>query len=75
MRWIQHRKKDNKYRQWSTVVDQWATDWLTRDEMLAYIEKGWKQDLRDRIKKERKTFPGGWGDKSKPYSIHPYPKK
>lgn len=69
MRGIKFRKKDNKYRQWSTVVDAYVTDWLTRDEMLDYIEKRWKDDLKEKIKQERLNFPRGWGNKDKPYSV------
>lgn len=69
MRWIKYRKKDDKYRQWSTVVNAYTTDWLTRDEMLKYIEKRWKKELKDKLKYERENFPKGWGNKDKPYTI------
>ena len=69
MRWIKHRKKDNKYRQWSTIVDAYCTDWLTRDEMIEYIAERWRKETEERIKAEREKFPKGWGNKDKPYSI------
>lgn len=30
---LHHRKKDNKYALWSTVVDGYVTDWKSKEEI------------------------------------------
>jgi len=64
MSWlIKHRKKDDKYRLWTTISDGWITDWLTRDEMIKVVSFDYKEALKDKVRKLQLTFPNGWHDK------------
>ena len=41
---LHHRKKDDKYALWSTIVDDYITEWKSKEE----IEKEWLEDsIRD----------------------------
>ncbi len=45
---LHHRKSDDKYALWSTVVDDYVTDWETKDDIRAK----WLSDMiADDIKK------------------------
>lgn len=45
---LHHRKSDDKYALWSTVVDDYITDWETKDDIRAK----WLSDMiADDIKK------------------------
>lgn len=45
---LHHRKSDDKYALWSTVVDDYVTDWETKDDIRAI----WLSDMiADDIKK------------------------
>lgn len=45
---LHHRKKDNKYALWSTIVDDYVTRWLDKEE----IRKIWYEDKIDEAKKQ-----------------------
>lgn len=49
---LHHRKKDNKYALWSTIVDDYITDWKRKEE----IEKEWVQDLTKDAKVKVKSY-------------------
>lgn len=74
MRWIKHRKKDDMYRVWSTVVDNWLTDWETKEYIIRWFARDMRRKVNREIKEMKKTFPAGFGNKDKPYSIFPYNK-
>lgn len=61
MSWLlKHRKKDNKYRIYTTISDGWITDWLTESEMKEHLI--WEQAFRNKEKaiEIMMTFPEGW---------------
>lgn len=55
-------RKDDKYRIWSTVSDQYITDWISREEALAV----WYDDALIGFKKnvigQYLKFPNYWGN-------------
>jgi hypothetical protein len=61
---IKIRKKDGKFKLWSTNVDAWyfGKTWLSRKQAVAYL----KSRVMDRAKKEcedlEDTFPNGFWD-------------
>lgn len=40
---LHHRKKDDKYALWSTIVDDYVTEWKSKEE----IKKEWINELTD----------------------------
>lgn len=60
---LKHREKDNKWRMWSTISDQWITDWLTEDEvrraLVTALEYHYKVEVIERIW----SFPHGYYEK------------
>jgi hypothetical protein len=64
MGWLlKHRKKDNKYRIWTTMSDGWITGWCTEDEIKAEIAFHWRLDHMRKVIEEYMNFPTGWTDK------------
>ena len=61
MAWTIRREK-NKYRIYSTIVDDYITELLTRRQAIEFIEEVWKEDLEEKIEELRATFPNGWYD-------------
>ena len=49
---LHHRKKDNKYALWSTIVDDYVTEWKSKEE----IEKEWLDDLIKDAKVKVKSY-------------------
>ncbi len=45
---LHHRKKDNKYALWSTIIDDYITKWLDKEE----IRKIWYKEKIDEAKKQ-----------------------
>lgn len=63
MSWqVKHRKKDDKYRLWTTISDGWLTNWLSRDEMIEAISGEYQEEVSEKVEKLRLTFPNGWTD-------------
>ena len=52
--------KNDKYRIWSSVVDDFITDWGTREEIMEVISERYRKKADDRIKELEATFPNGW---------------
>lgn len=42
---LHHRKKDDKYALWSTIVDDYITEWSTKKE----IRDTWISDLQEDV--------------------------
>src|SRR5438128_792596 len=61
-RLLKHRKKDNKWRLWTTISDGWLTDWLTEDEMKQYLAAEYEHDYKAKAIRELWTFPDGYYD-------------
>ena len=64
MSWLlKHRKKDNKWRIWTTISDGWLTDWLSENEIKEYLT--WRDGFDSKLKaiETYMTFPAGWHDK------------
>jgi hypothetical protein len=55
--------KNGKYRFWSSICDGWVTDWLTRDDALAWIRRIKELSLEREMDEETKNFPNGWCNK------------
>ncbi|MCI8470382.1 MAG: hypothetical protein HFJ35_02660 [Clostridia bacterium] len=49
---LHRRKKDDKYALWSTIVDDYVTDWKSKEE----IEKEWLEDLIKDAKVKVKSY-------------------
>lgn len=49
---LHHRKKDDKYALWTTIVDDYVTDWKSKEE----IEKEWLEDLIKDAKVKVKSY-------------------
>ena len=64
MSWLlKYRKKDNKWRIWTTISDGWITDWLTENEVKQALSNEYKRDYRLQVIECYMTFPAGWHDK------------
>ncbi len=50
-------KRGDKYRIWSTVVDEYLTDWYSRKEILAYMYRNRLQDFKKGIIELYMAFP------------------
>ena len=61
---LHHRNKDNKYALWSSVVDDYVTKWLSKEEIrnFWYQEKiakakaevdGWMEEIDKEVWKEK----------------------
>lgn len=49
---------------WSTVVDAYLTDWMTRNEAVAYIAQDRRNDTNMYIRDLKLNFPKGWIDRN-----------
>lgn len=47
-RQLHHRKKDNKYALWSTIADDYVTEWADKEE----IRKQWYLDKFESVMKD-----------------------
>ena len=50
-------KQGDKYRVWSTVVDEYLTDWLDRSDVLAYIYQDRLESFKKGIIELYMSFP------------------
>ena len=66
MSWLVEKEK-GKYRFWSTICDDWLSDWMTREEALNWLENMKKKGLKREMDKERDSFPDGWCNKKGKY--------
>lgn len=57
---ISYRKKDRMYRIWSTVSDTFITDWITREEAVAFLAREARAHTNRIIKDLKETFPHGY---------------
>src|SRR4051794_27764036 len=64
MGWLlKHRKKDNRWRIWTTVSDGWITDWLSESELKAELAARYEEDFKLKVIEAYMSFPNGWFDK------------
>lgn len=56
------KREENKYRIYSTIIDDYITGLLTRKQTIEFIRRAWKEDLEARVEELRATFPNGWTD-------------
>lgn len=64
MSWLlKHRKKDNKWRIYTTISEGWITHWMTEKEIKEYL--AWRDSFDTKLKaiETYMTFPAGWHDK------------
>ena len=61
MSWQLSRKGD-RYRIWSTVSDQYITDWMSRNEALAVWYDDALMSFKKKVIEQYLLFPHHWGD-------------
>jgi len=65
MSWsIQHRKKDDKYRLYSSICNEWLTDWVSRNDILVFIHYRKIIEFQQEMIKLFMTFPHGYEKKN-----------
>src|SRR5437868_6334124 len=69
-RLTKYRKKDNKYRFWSTITDSWHSDWMSRDKAIQYLLEDGLMDLKQRMIEKYYTFPHQHMDKDTHKLMH-----
>ena len=57
---VKLRKKDNKFRIWTTVSDGWLTDWVTKEEAIKYLQFRVKRDAKWKCDEIAAEFPHSW---------------
>jgi hypothetical protein len=62
MGWMIKINKD-KYRVWSTVIDKYITDDMTKDELIRFLFWLRFEKLMDGMLEDMICFPKGWTDK------------
>lgn len=60
---IKYRKRDNKWRVWTTISDGWLTNWLTDAELKEYLAEDYQHDYKLKVIEAYWTFPHGYTDK------------
>lgn len=60
---LQHRAKDDKWRLYTTISDDWLTGWLSAVNMKRVIADYHKTDYRLKVIGEYWTFPHGYYDR------------
>ena len=63
MGWQLAKNKAGKYRFWTTICDDWLTDWMTKEEAFQYLLlRNEEKFMLDSIK-DIMSFPEGWAEK------------
>ena len=58
---IKIRKRDKKFRAYSTTVDEYYHEgWWTREQMTAFLKQRVMKDARNKCKDIENTFPNGY---------------
>lgn len=52
----------DKYKVWSTIVDEYITDYMTKDELIRFLFWSKFENLMDNILEDMICFPYGWVD-------------
>lgn len=55
-------RKDNQYRIWSTVSDQYVTDWISREEVFEHWYDDALLQFKKKVIEQYLKFPDFWGD-------------
>lgn len=55
-------RKDDQYRIWSTISDQYITDWISREEALAIWYDSTLMDFKKKVIEQYLGFPCYWGN-------------
>jgi hypothetical protein len=58
-------RKDNQYRIWSTVSDEWLTEWMSRKEFIKFYHDDMLIDFEKKIIEQYYKFPHMWCDKDR----------
>ncbi len=59
---IKHRKKDDKYRLWTTISDGWLTNWLTKWGMIRHLQHRVREQAERECEEIAARFPDGYWD-------------
>jgi len=60
-------QKNGKFRFWSTISDDWLTDWLTHNEAVQHLNDENIKRAKLQLIEEYFNFPAGWYDKEGQY--------
>ena len=61
---IEHRKEDDRWRAWYAVFDFPLTDFITREEMVKYIQSKVMERAKGVCEMVEEKFPDGFYDKN-----------
>lgn len=56
------QEKNGKWRRYSTISDTWATNWLTKESMIAHLQQRIRDDAEQKCDEIAETFPNGYFD-------------
>lgn len=67
MSWLIKKWGKGKYGVWTTIADGYLHEpsKLSKKETIKFIEQSWREDLEEKIKNLKETFPEGWWNKDK----------
>jgi hypothetical protein len=65
MSWLVKKWGKGKYGLWTTISDGYLHEpkKLDKAELVDFIAESWREDVEEKIKKLRETFPEDWWDK------------
>jgi hypothetical protein len=58
-------RKDGKFRVWSTISNDWLTDWISRKEFIKFYHDDMLIDFKKKIVEQYYKFPHGWFDQDR----------
>lgn len=61
---VKHRKKDDKYRLWTTVADGWLTNWMSKHRTIQYLQQRVRERAESECEEIAVRFPDGYCDKN-----------
>ena len=59
---VKHRKKDDKYRLWTTIADGWLSNWLTKQGVIRFLQDKVRRHAEDECEEIVARFPDGYWD-------------
>ena len=65
MSWLIKNWGKDKYGLWTTISDGYLhiPKKLTREQIIEFIIREYKEEFKEKVDKLKKTFPNGWADK------------
>lgn len=62
-------QKNGLYRIWSTISDEWLTDWISRKEAIQFYYDDMLVDFKKRIIEKYKSFPNHCNSHDEPNTL------